>query len=125
MIDDAEPLDFCLEKTRTARKSHTCSECDRTIQNKEQYFYVSYGKDGDMGSNKTCQHCQLAAQWLQKHCGGYCFGGIEEELAEHYLEGYREDDLQRLLIGIRRGWKAFRGDGLLPIPRLEDKAIAS
>jgi hypothetical protein len=78
-----------------------------------------------MGSNKTCQHCQFAAQWLQKHCGGYCFGGMREELEEHYSEGYREDSLPRLLIGIRRGWKAFRGDGLLLVPRVKDEAIAS
>jgi hypothetical protein len=115
MIDDAERLDFCREQLRTARKSHTCSECDRTIAPKEKYAYTSYGKDGDMGSNKTCQHCLTAAQWLQKHCGGYCFGDIKEELEEHYDEGYREDGLQRLLIGIRRGWKAFNGDGLLEI----------
>jgi hypothetical protein len=66
MIDDAEPLDFCLETIRKARKLHVCSECDRTIAPEEQYVYTSYGKDGDMGSNKTCQHCLTAAQWLRE-----------------------------------------------------------
>jgi ribosomal protein L24E len=124
LIDDAEPLDFCTEKIRTARKTHTCSECDRTIAPGEQYAYVSYGKDGEMGSNKTCHHCKIAAQWLYKHCGGYCFGSIKEELAEHYNEGYQEEDLQWLLIGISRGWKTLRGDELLAVPQPEEKAIS-
>jgi hypothetical protein len=51
LIDDAEPLDFCLEKTRTARKSHTCSECDHTIAPGEQYTYASFGKGLEVMKN--------------------------------------------------------------------------
>lgn len=40
-------------------------------------------------------------------------------------DGYREDDLEQLVIGIRRQWKAFQGDGLLQVPVIQEKATAS
>ena len=116
MIDDSEPVDFCLQKVRSARKTHTCSECRRTIQVGEKYTHSSYGVEGIVQVNKTCSHCEIAGQWLQKHCGGYCFGQIQEELQEHYSDGYREDNLRELLVGVHRGWKAFDSDRLLPLP---------
>jgi hypothetical protein len=117
LIDDAEPLDFCFEKLRTARKPHVCSECDRTIAPKEQYVYTSMKMRDwdDVEVYKCCPQCVEARHWLNRHCGGWVYGNVEADLAEHYNEGCREDNLQRLLIGIRRQWKAFRGDGLLEI----------
>jgi len=115
-INDADPVAFCYQKSRKARKDHHCSECGRAIQKGEPYTHSSFGADGSVGTNKACSHCEVAGKWLQKHCGGYCFGEISEELKEHYEDGYREDNLQRLLIGIRCGWKASQGDGFLPIP---------
>jgi hypothetical protein len=126
MIDDAEPLDFCTEKIRTARKPHTCSECDRPIQPKEQYVHTSIKmRDWDgVEANKCCTHCNNARLWLNYHCGGWIYGNVKTDLEEHYHEGYREDELKRLVIGIRRQWKTFRGDKLLPVPRIQYEAIS-
>lgn len=102
MIDDAEAVDFCCSKVRTARKTHKCSECDRQILKAEKYFHSVFKIDDSMGTNKRCSHCDIAAQWLSYHCGGWVMGSIKDELMEHYDEGYREDGLQHLVIGIRR-----------------------
>ena len=117
MIDEAEPLDFCCTKIRTARIPHICDECDRQIHPKERYTYSTFGLDGNIGANKRCSHCEIPAQWLIKHCDGYYFDSIKDELEGHYSEGYRKDGLSRLLIGVRRKWQAFSGGGLLSVPR--------
>ena len=109
-------VDFSREKLVKARKNHQCYECRRVISMGEQYFYTTYGIDGDISQNKRCQHCNIAAKWLIKHCNGYVFGGIQSELEEHYFEGYCKDNLARLVVGMRRKWAAFQDDGLLPIP---------
>ena len=121
MIDDAEQIDFCSQKTHKAKQQHTCSECKRTINVGERYEYSTVKCKGVPGIYvyKTCSHCLVAGKWLQIHCGSYCFGDIEEELVEHYDEGYREDNLQKLLIGMRRQWRSFGEEGLLPLPRIE------
>lgn len=126
MIDDADPMAFCLTEVRTARKTHVCGECKRTIQPKERYNFASYKHpDWDRPeSSKTCSHCQVATNWLYKHCDGACFGEVKSDLIEHYDSGYREDNLQKIVIGIRRQWKAFHGNGLLPLPTQERLAIA-
>ncbi|MGL5059395.1 MAG: hypothetical protein ACRC62_05380 [Microcoleus sp.] len=114
LIDDCEASDFLYQEKRKARKKHTCSECRRAIAIGEEYIHSSFKSDGKIYTNKSCEHCEIAASWLNKHCGGAVFFGVKEDLEEHYSSGYREDGLQRILIGIRRGWKAFYGDGLLP-----------
>lgn len=117
LIDDADPNDFYCESFPKARRQHKCSECFRTINPGEQYTRTSAKFDGVVKTYKMCQQCRQAAKWLEKHCGGWCHSAIQEELQEHYSEGYREDGLQSLVIGISRGWKAFRGDGLLEVPK--------
>jgi hypothetical protein len=113
-IDDSDHADFVSEVTRKARKEHTCSECFRTIIPGETYFVAAIGSEGSVRTNKRCSHCNVAAGWLEKHCGGWCYGGIREDLEEHWDNDYRADGLQRILIGIRRQWKTFQGEGLLP-----------
>lgn len=117
MIDDADPMAFVFQQTPQARKPHVCSECNRTIQPNETYTRSSVGFENTVKTYKMCAQCKDAADWLEYHCGGWCYGSIKEELEEHYFEGYREDGLQSLLIGIRRGWKAFDGDGLLEVKK--------
>lgn len=127
MIDDAEPLAFCSTTLRPARKIHTCDECGRPIGPGETYTYSSF-KHPDWDApetNKTCSHCKVAADWLSIYCGGFCFGAIKEDLVEHYDSGYREGGLQSLVIGIRRRWRAFGGEDLLPVPQFVQRAIAT
>jgi uncharacterized protein YfaT (DUF1175 family) len=118
LIDDAESSDFSFSEARKARKVHICSECKRKILPKEKYMYFSFKVDNKISTNKTCQHCQVATRWLQKHCGGAVFYGVIEDLENHYQEGYRVDGLQRILVGIRRKWKSFNSEELLPLESL-------
>jgi hypothetical protein len=124
-IDDGERADFYLERNRKARKHHACGECERTILKGERYIYTSYGYDGTVSASKRCAHCNVAAEWLNKYCGGFLIEGIEIELEEHYHEGYREDNLVRIMIGMRRKWKTFAGDRLMRMPQiLKEEAVS-
>lgn len=118
MIDNAEYPEFCSEQTHIARKQHRCGECKRTIEAGEKYHVTSGKWDGEFQAYKTCAHCVSARSWLAKHCGGWVLGAVAEEIDEHWVNGIeyrRQDRLGRLVVGIRRQWKAFKG-GLLPVP---------
>jgi hypothetical protein len=115
MIDDAESVRFYRCSTPKAKKIHKCNECRRMIQPGETYQY-SVGCWDDFRVYKTCSHCLVAVRWLNKHCGGSVHTGVKADLQEHWDEGYREDNLQKLIMGMNRGWKSFRGEGLLDIP---------
>lgn len=104
------------EKMARATKDHVCTECGRTIKKGESYKNVwgvwVFGHD----TYKTCQHCRVAQEWLSDECGGFLHGGLDEEILEHAFE-YRKTFLYRWIIGIRRGWKKFNSDGLMPLPK--------
>jgi hypothetical protein len=117
MIDGGDRAELWTESTAKARKPHQCCECGRTIQPGEIYHKVFGVQDRDPFSGKWCAHCDVAKNWLWKNCGGSLLSGVEEDIHEHVHE-YRRMDLARLDVGMRRLWKRFKGDGLLPIPRL-------
>jgi hypothetical protein len=127
MIDGAESVSFCSTTVRTARKTHICSECDRAIHAREQYTYSSYKHpDWDCPeTNKRCSHCQYAVNWLNKHCGGFCFGAVKAEIVDHHEEEYFDDDFLLIKTGICRQWQSSDGDGLLPVPDIFDVEIAA
>ena len=50
------------------------------------------------------------------HCGGWVTGLLAEDLHEHHNEGYHEDGLLRLLVGLNRKWKRFDNSGLMRVP---------
>lgn len=106
-IDDYdEGPEFFQETEPRARKEHRCGDCGRTIKSGEKYLR-SVGKWGyEINSHVTCAHCKAASRWLQTACGGYLFGGIGEELREHWHEepGLRSVMLARLVIGHRDHW---------------------
>lgn len=117
MIDDAERMEFCRQQERTARKAHRCQECNRTIQLGERYEAMAGKCDGELWTQATCTHCLAAREWLVKHCDGWVWGAVGEELSEHFTdEGYRVDRLGRLVVGMRRKWSGFSG-GLSPVPK--------
>jgi len=114
-IDDAERYEFAAIVRPKARKQHKCCECGRAILPGERYESMSGKLDGEIERLKTCEHCASARDWLITHCGGFVFTQVDEELREHFHEGYRADRVGRLIIGIKRQWKAFRG-GMMPVP---------
>jgi hypothetical protein len=117
MIDDADPCTWFGTDSHRARKPHKCAECGRAIAAGEVYFRSTYISDGKFEAVKACEHCHAARDWLTKHCGGWLTYGLRDELDEHWDEGYREDRLGRLIVGVRRDWQRF-GGGLMPVPHI-------
>ncbi len=117
-IDDGEPVEFYDTRTAKARKVHRCHECHRDI-NPGEIYRIDAGKfDGDFFTYKTCPHCSVAIEWLNRECGGSIFGGAHEDIREHWIDGgIRTRELALLIWGMSRGWTKRRG-GLMAIPVL-------
>jgi len=114
MIDGAEPVQMLSEGYRKARKEHKCSECRRPIRTGEAYYYERFKCEGDLNYHKTCAHCEVVRQWLSDECGGWVYGGVEEDIREHAQEGYGWPIL-RLTVAMHNNW--LRRDGSLrPVP---------
>lgn len=119
MIEQADGrLEFYRAKMVKARKAHRCEECGRVISLGEIHHSASGKFDGKVETYRTCAHCRVAGEWLERECGGHLIGGISEDIHEHWLEGGYGIGLIRLGVGIRRQWARFDGAGLMPIPRL-------
>jgi len=101
---------------RTAKKVHRCGECYREIQPKEKYHWHSGLWEGRWGTAKICQHCTVAAEWLQTECGGFLFTMVDEDLREHFYEGHK--NVGRVCVGIKRQWKKFKSNELMGVPSL-------
>ena len=119
-IQGCDPWEIYHEAKRTARKEHSCYECYRKISIGEQYHYATgLAIDGNRWDVfHLCAHCDAAAQWLMVVCGGYLYGGIGEELLEHWEEDtmFRSRELAMAIRGHQRAWKTLRGDDLMPVP---------
>jgi len=116
MVETAdETVNMLYDATVTARKNHKCSECSRVIAKGEQYLLERYAFDGEITTSKTCAHCQVVREWLQRECGGWLFGGVAEDIHEHAREGEYGFGVKKLSIGMSMKWQLRRG-GLWPIP---------
>lgn len=117
-IQDCDPWDFFRDTHRVARKEHQCMDCCRTIAKGERYHYATGLADGRWDVMKLCQHCEMAAGWLREVCNGFLYGAIGEELEEHWDEDltFRSKALGMAVLGHRRRWRPYKGDGLMPVP---------
>ena len=116
MIDDCEPNEFFDSKKPVAAKEHICCECGRTITKGERYHYAVGKSDGSLWTAKQCAHCNNAAKLLSKHCGGFLYGGVYEDLSEHVHEILPWSmQAARGVIGIQRQWRRFDNKGLMII----------
>lgn len=113
-------------KVVKARKAHKCDECHRDIQPGSFYEFVTgLSDEGYWDTWHTCDHCRVACEWLMENCGGFLHAGVGEDIAEH-VDEYHEHSrmargLQRLVIGMKRGWKIEYGPAkgkIMGIPRL-------
>lgn len=117
MIESADDVLLVLkERDVKAVKPHKCVECGRQIQAGETYHSEAGVLDGDFQTYKTCLHCMVARDWLISECGGFLYQSVREDLEEHAKECF-DVKLNRLIVGMRRKWRRFYGDGLLPLPR--------
>lgn len=112
--DDLDGWQLLRDVMRTARKEHKCDECGRTIEPGETYRYACGVSYEDWCSDKCCTHCQMAQKWLMRQCRGYLFRSVlidlEGHLGEPIERGYRAR-LCRLVVGMRRQWQRFDGEG--------------
>jgi hypothetical protein len=102
-------------EVRRTRKQRQCDECGRQILVGEKYQRSTWKGDG-FQVGEACEHCTAAGTWLLAHCGYEMSGGLHDELLEHVGEGYTEDRLGRLVVGMRRKWQRFDRTGLMPVP---------
>lgn len=109
MIESADGFDWTNLGTteRKARTPHECYECGRTIQPGETYHRTAVVCDGRFEAYKHCGQCAIVADWLLKTCSGFLFGGVEDDLGEHWSEDYRCLDLGRLIVGMGRDWRGI------------------
>lgn len=84
MIDDAVMPAFSHSSVNAARAPYTCCECGRRISKGERYERC-YGKWEDrFDTFRTCSHCLLAREWLERECNGFCYAGVLEDLEPHF-----------------------------------------
>lgn len=116
MIDHAEWCEWSSSREHTARKTHRCDECYRDIQPGERYRIGVGGQDGSIWSEKQCRHCWAASVWLTEVCGGFLWGGVAEDLREHWdvSPKYRTLWLGRAVVGQQRRWRRRDGE-LMPV----------
>ena len=119
MIDDGDGAVTMIDDGRyiRARSKHKCKECGRFIEPGESYHREVYKFDGEFSTHKTCAHCMVVRRWLSDECGGWLFGGVEEDAREHVFEnrGYYGLDLYRAVVGMQWQWRTPSGR-LLPVP---------
>lgn len=119
--NEADPWRVYRWKMRTARKTHQCYDCGRDITPGERYHWAT-GLWDDLPRwyvFKMCAHCDAASNWLMVMCNGYLYGGVGEELREHWNEEYltRSPGLGRLVLGHERRWQRTKhATGLMEIP---------
>lgn len=117
MFDNCDgTVTMLSEAIPTARKAHKCRECGRAIESGEKYHVERFVFDGELTTHKTCAHCMVARCWLHDECGGYVFGGVEEDLREHAQDSYYAMDVKRLAVGMQWNWRTPTGR-MLPVPQ--------
>ena len=110
--------EFSTYEMRKAIKKHKCEECGRDINPGESYAYEALKFEGEFYQHKTCQHCLVPIDWLKINCGGYIFGEVCDEIKEHAEEYSKLAlPLMRLVVGMKRRWRKFNGEGLMTIPQ--------
>lgn len=97
----------------TAKKTHQCETCGRTIHPGETYMRGSGYGDGEAHTWKECAHCEKYVELVTKRLG-------EEEYSFDSIAEWDEPKTiaeARVLIQWRRKWRNRAGD-LYPIPHL-------
>src|SRR4030066_192878 len=79
---------FMDQRIISARKEHSCYECRRKISPGETYQRTTamWHRGEGIDTYKVCRHCVQAEKWLARECGGWLYGGVLEDLEEHWRE---------------------------------------
>lgn len=114
MIEDCDDYSIVWSKKKhRASKAWTCDECGRTIAAGEHYErFQGLSCDKYWWTCRTCAHCLVAREWLNRECGGFVYAGVREDLEDHWSDGplMRVPSLGRLIVGMRRRWRDREGN---------------
>jgi len=108
MIEDSEPFDVWLRDEIVARRLWACVECAASIEPGEPYVRYKSLYEGRWDRYPTCRACDDGPiWWLREHCNGWCPRGVEQDLRDHWDDGYPLPgegrlDLGRLIVGMRQ-----------------------
>ena len=128
MVDFSEGhAEYWVDWMRKAAKPHKCYECNRTIGKGEIHQQTNVKWSGERPDRyRTCLHCCIAGRWLIERCGGYLFGGVLEDLEQHWTdEGVHTFELGRLILGMRRRWLRVRGSQIGLLMPLKPAVVAA
>lgn len=109
-------INILKDTNRTARKAYKCFECAREIKPGEVYNYQA-GKGDGFEIFRTCLHCVAPRNLLLNECHGFLYGEVGEDLYDHIDAKEWGYTAARFYVGIRRQWKRFKSDELMPIPK--------
>ena len=120
-------MDIIEEVTPTAKKSHRCNCCYRTIQIGEVYTRSTHVDAGDFYVWKECPHCtafinRIGWEYIEDDEGGYSPDSVNEGAEEYVLGNGKASEYDRLqLTHFRNRWRNSETDKLLPVPYQEKK----
>lgn len=119
MVDGSDGWKVYRDEDRRCAKPFNCYECSRDVERGERYFFATGILNDYDGweTYKMCEQCRwIAAAWLCGECGGWLYGGVQEDLEEHRGEVAGVDlALGRAIIGMRRKWRK-RDGSLMAVP---------
>ncbi len=120
MIGGCDEFVEVLSATQpAARKPHKCIECFRTINPGEQYDRHEGILEGEWMTYKTCLQCLSVREWLAVVCSGWMYGGVLEDIREHFHEGYGIW-LGRATVSMKKKWRKRDGTLMAPL-QMPDK----
>lgn len=111
----------------TARKTHRCECCYRTIRAGEVYTRSAHIYDGDFCVWKECSHCtafinHIGWEYIEDSEGGYNPDSVNEGAEDYVLGNEKATEYDRLqLTHFRNRWRNSETDKLLPVPYQENK----
>lgn len=118
MIENADGTCLVLsDRNYKARKTHKCAECGRVIGIGETYRVERLVFYNEASTHKTCPHCVIVRDWLNGECGGFLYGGIEEDILEHVHYGGYGIGVGRLAAGMCKAWRNKDGQ-VLALPKM-------
>jgi hypothetical protein len=85
--DDGDAPSVYHMSQRTARKQHTCTECNEPIRAGSKYEHTSGCWDGSWSTYKTCLLCVEIRDHFA--CNGWLFGRLWEDLQENFFPNMR------------------------------------
>lgn len=116
-------MTFHLTTTQTARKSHQCDSCGRTVEPGEKYDKtVTF--DGGAAAYKQCRHCCVLADLWKLYEWTNWEGYGREDFQEYGRDAARDTMRDaRWYVQWTRQWR--RRDGTLyPIPAIPQEKAA-